>query len=346
MRNKKDSSKNSNIVEFPNLAKKLTDKGMKALQNKQINDAIAYFAQLIELEPEHPQGHYGTVLCFIELERFNEAEKWCENMLEDDIGDYYEVMKVYMLVLVQQGKFEKVITVLESVLEAPHPSKAAAVFEQTLHLAQEAINNEEKEEIIEIEDDELQLLIKELDNAVPEKQLHAIEMLSRIDNSKIIDAYKTFLKDEQKDPFLKSMILQSLREKNIDEAILIHKCNKKMTVYPNKLQDVFKDEYVLPVKQLLNEHIEHQNPTLYGLNLQIWLHYLYAIYPLVPSDHNANVWAGALHKVGAFFNGIEIEVEELAACYKVEKSSLLDAERQLLEIERNTFQGREFRHQN
>jgi hypothetical protein len=346
MRDKKDSSKNSKIVEFPNLAKKLTDKGMKALQNKQIHDSIAYFAQLIELEPTHPQGHYGTVLCFIELERFSEAEQWCETMLENHIGDYYEVMKVYMLVLVQQGKFEKVITVLESVLEEPHPSKATLVFEQTLHLAQEAIENDEKEEVIEIEEDELQLLIKELDNAIPEKQLHAIEMLSRVDSPKIVEAYKIFLEDKQKDPFLKSMILQSLKEKNIDEEIIIHKCNKKMAVYPNELQDVFKDEYVLPIKKLLNKHIEHENPTLYGLSLQIWLHYLYAIYPLIPDDYDANIWTGAIHKVGAFFNGIEIEVEELANIYKIEIRSLLDAERRLLEIEKNTFQGREFPHQN
>src|SRR5690554_4819339 len=125
-----------NLILFPGLVTKLVEKGMASLKEKRYYDALNFFQQSTELEPSHDQARYGLVITNIELNRLEEAKEHCESMLREGIGSYYEILQVYVSLLVQLGDYKKVETLLEGVIqEEKLPHQMAESFYQLLDFA-------------------------------------------------------------------------------------------------------------------------------------------------------------------------------------------------------------------
>ncbi|TLS39207.1 tetratricopeptide repeat protein [Pseudalkalibacillus caeni] len=339
MDNNNDQEKGK-VLYFPNLTQKLVEKGMAALKDKKYEEAYEHFNQLLEISPDHPQGHFGQVLCLVEFGRLTEAAERCEKMLNQDIGEYFDVMQVYISILVQLGKYQKVVTMIEAVLqENKMPPNIAESFYQLLHFSRKMTSYDFEDELIQ--DDEkgqdLQQLETYLQSEETEKQCIAIQKLSKSNDPLAYELYKEYLKDSGKDPLLKSMILQILREKNIDDNIMIHKFGKDLIINPSRLVDIFKQEFSVSVKEELASKVEHNNPTLYEMCIQVWWHYLFAITPFDADPPVKELWAAAIQKVGSEINGIEVIDEEIAEEYGIKVNELREAAGKIDRIEKQAF---------
>ncbi|MBM7096548.1 tetratricopeptide repeat protein [Bacillus sp. H-16] len=345
---KKGQGQEDNVIMFPGLVARLVDKGMEALKEKKHYDALRYFQQSAELEPTHSQARYGLVITNIELNRLDEAKTYCESMLKEGIGQYYEVLQVYVSLLVQLGKYEEVVTMLESVMaEDKLPPKMAESFYQLLEFSRQMTNHHQTG-ILEDEEPVDQFSspdewIKTLERGDPNQQWGALKKLSQVNTAKVVEAYRAFLEDKENDPVLKSYVMQMMKDMNIEGKFVVHKFGDTYTVQMNELEDVFHERFGNEVVRVLEDHLGQDNPTVVEMVMQVWWHYLFAIYPKSPDPYETKVWAAALHYLGLSLlmedDDKNMEIDDIIVLYKTSERPVKAAIKHIRSIETHLFQS-------
>ncbi|MBU8905078.1 DUF3196 family protein [Desertibacillus haloalkaliphilus] len=342
-----DQSKRTkeNVVLFPGLINKLVEKGMDSLKEKHYTQALSYFRQSLEVEPNHAQGRFGEVLSLIELGRLNEAKEASETMLKEDIGDYYDVLQVHVSLLVQLSKYDEVVTMLEAIIaEDKLPPHLAESFYQLLHFSRQMVEAEAEPSIeIDREADELSVdaidvLLEQLNSHEPNLQWHAIQQLGNVINEHVLAAFYEFLKVEENDPILKTMVLQMIKEEGIDDTVTVHKFDQTISIKADELEDVLHSELGLRVLNRLSEEVEHENPSLYEMMVELWWHYLIALYPLTPTPEDKDLWAAAIHMAGLESIGSDYTEEEIAKTYDQPIRVLLEKTEEITTVNKQVFQ--------
>ncbi|MFA9558641.1 tetratricopeptide repeat protein [Evansella sp. AB-rgal1] len=343
MGNKSNGNDDNNVILFPGLVSKLIEKGMSSLKEKKFYDALQYFQESTELEPTHPQARYGLVITNIELNRLTEAKKHCESMLREGIGQYYEVLQVYVSILIQLGDYQEVEVLLETVIsEEKLPAKMAESFYQLLNFSRQmtkpSVENEEEpnfEETLE-EVGKKEEWLHLLEQGELDQQWGAIQKLSQINSKDVEKAYKSFLLGDG-NPVLKSYILQMLKELNIKGTIEVHKFGETFTVDVDSLEDVFHEQFGTNVIKKLDEELGQDSPSLFEMVQQVWWHFLFALYPKAPKPTNESIWAASLHMLGTILMNDPQEVHEIAERYLVSEEEVTKAVQQMKEIESHLF---------
>lgn len=326
------------IVLFPGVVDKLVGKGMEALKEKQFVTALSYFTQALQIEPNHPQGRFGVALSLIEQSRLEEAKDVTKNMLNEDIGNFYDVLQVHISLLVQLGQYDEVVTILEGIMsEERLPANMAESFYHLLHFSRQMVEDGTTLEIADEHQEPPEELLQMLNEESIEKQWLAIQMLGKMANRVFFEAVKDCLKNKKFDPVLKSIILQFLKEKNIAETIEIHKFGKVVKLHTTELESVFHEKFGKNTLAVVAEQLENHNPSLFEMASQMWWHYLFVIYPIVPKPLNPNLWAAAIHKTAAEMTGLEEDDLQLAKLYQVNLEQLLECSQRMMKIEQEAF---------
>ncbi|WP_078555397.1 tetratricopeptide repeat protein [Bacillus alkalicellulosilyticus] len=336
------NQKKDNVVLFPGLVLKLVDKGMASLKAKKFEEALRFFQEALELEPNHSKGRFGEVLSYIELGMLEEAAEKSKEMLHEDIGNYYEILQVHISILFQLSNYEEVVIMLEAVLsEEQLPSNVAESFYQWLHFSRQMIGdgiNLEFEQPPHLEEQEPpQELLHLLENEDRTKQWKAIQLLSKSKHPIVITALKKFLVDDH-DLILKSVVLQLLSDLQINEPIEISKQGQTVTVVPTNVKNVYTQEFGQQVEKRIIAELEHDNPSLLETVLHLWWHYLFAVYPLIPIPEDERLWAAAVHIVGLEGQGFDFDELEIANRYQVSVFEMLEKSNEISDIEQNVFQ--------
>ncbi|RXI98452.1 hypothetical protein DS745_19190 [Anaerobacillus alkaliphilus] len=328
------------VVLFPGVVDKLVGKGMDSLKEKRFSQAHSYFEQALNIEPDHPQGRFGVALSLIEQSRLEEAKDVTENMLKEDIGNYYDILQVHISLLVQLGHYAEVVTMLEGIMEEEKlPANLAESFYHLLHFSRQMVDDGTPIEIaddIQFASEELILMLNE---GSPEKQWIAIQMLGKKSNHIFFESVKDFLKDGKQDPILKSLILQLLKEKKVEENIEIHKFGKVLDINISEIDHELNEEFRNETLTIVARHLENDNPSLFDVVRQLWSHYLLALYPFSPEPFTPSIWAAALHKTGAEMTGIEEDERHLANQYGVKVAEVQQCSLKINIIEQETFKG-------
>lgn len=335
----KEEQSKENIVLFPGVVEKLVTKGMDALKEKRFEDALSNFEQALEIQPDHPQGRFGVALSLIEQSRLQEAKEATAKMLKEDIGNYYDILQVHISLLVQLGHYDEVVTMLEAIMaEEKLPSHLAESFYHLLHFSRQMVDDCN----IELDDDGKdppEDLLCYLHNGSKEKQWLAIQMLGKALNGKTIEAFKDYLKNKQHDPILKSIVLQYLKDYQVDENIEIHKFGKVIKMNTAQLEDVFHKKFGEDTVEFISDQLEHENPSLFEVVSQICWHYLFAIYPTSPQPMEPKLWAAALHSVGEEMTGQDPNLQQIASQYGVNDKDIVTCIAEIQKIENDTYKG-------
>ncbi len=338
--NEEQKNSKEKVVLFPGVVEKLVAKGMEALKGKNFSEAHSYFDQSLQIEPDHPQARFGLALSLIEQSRLEEAKQVTEQMLKEDIGNYFDILQVHISLLVQLGEYNEVVVMLEGIMEEEKlPAHLAESLYHLLHFSRQMVDGETKIEMDEETKKPPNELLHMLNHGSPEKQWLAIQMLGKMPTEVFVESIKEFLKTDQNDPVLKSIALQLLKEKNVDEKMELHKFGKKLNINLINLEDVFHEKFGKDTIKLVADRLESENPSLYEMVSQVWWHYLFAIYPISPEPLNPTLWASAIHKTGVEIFGLEEDVLDIANAYKVDVDDMLTCASQILKIEREAFKG-------
>jgi tetratricopeptide (TPR) repeat protein len=322
------------VVPFPNLKQRLLDKGMDALKQKKFDDALELLQQTLQYDHTMDEVHFGVVVCLFELGYLEEAKDKCQQMLKQDLGDYYDVLQLYLTILIQLKEYEEVETTIEAVLQEDKiPPHTIENFYRLLDFSRKMTEHEVREDShIDVD------CLLDDDVSIPEQWniIHAL----RNESKGISYTYPTldqFLLNETKHPMIKTAVLQLFIEKDIFREVSVEKFGHKLTINSTELHHVEGHPFTIEVLQVLDSTLGNENPSLYEIVKEMWIRHLYVMYPFHPQPKVAAIWAAGLHKVGYDLHGIEIDSDELTDMYKISSKDLLFSSSRIREIEEISF---------
>ena len=97
--------------------------------------------QAILLDPFNSDSQMGLVLAYFDAGMVDKAKQLVGKMLFEGIGDYFEVMNLYLMLLVQVHKYDEVVSVLEELLVSEKiPKEQFENFNRLLHFSRRMLN--------------------------------------------------------------------------------------------------------------------------------------------------------------------------------------------------------------
>lgn len=331
--------KKENVILFPGLVTKLVEKGMTALKEKKHKEALEFFLQTLELEEEHPQGRLGVVLSYIELGMLQEAVEQSEEMLNQDIGDYYDVLQIHISLLIQLGQYQEVVAILEVVLaEDKIPSNYAESFYQLLHFSRQMSEDAITEEGNDVDDKAVEEAKKLLHSKDPASQWKGVQKLRNLNTDDVKDVLIAYLNDNENDLLIKSYVLQMIKEKKVDKLVKVVKLGKSLEINPIELPDFEENKFGIEVTKLLEEELENDNPTMLVIALELWWQYLFALFPLQPEPSNNKFWAAVIHIAALDSHSMDFDELEIAKTYQVNVKEVLHKVSEVINIQEQLFQ--------
>lgn len=342
MTDKSQNQKDSNIILYPGLVRRLLELGMDALKEKRGQSAYEYFKQAESIEPDNSKVRFGTMLSLVELGRLEEAVLLTDQLLKEDAGDYYENLQVHISLLVQLSRYEEVIEILDAVLaESQLPPQHAESLYKLLHFSRQMTEDSYLTNSFStsLEPDGVENIQTEhLQSSSPHKQWQSIQMLSKANSKQAAHDLVQYIEDPDKDLLLRSYALQLLMKWEIDQEVHITKLEKSLTVNPALLAK--RDDMTNrsdQIKQILSTELEHENPVLYELATQLLIMHLLIIFPFLPEQDEIYTYAAALHLLASERLGLTSNEESLALHYGCSLSDILEQTAVIEELEGKIF---------
>ena len=338
---KKKQNNNSKIIPFPNLEDRLLNEGMEALKDKRYKDALQFFNQFTTYNQNYPEVQVGIVVCLLELGLYEDAKEKCERLLQEDIGDYFNVMQIYITILIQLSEYDKVVTILEALFEEEKiPAEHAGELFHLLEFSRKSSDHLYGPSNQYESSANLQALGHILENGNISEQLQAIQNLKHETTiSEITEVLKNVLADRRTHPVIQSMVLQLMIEKDIHDSVVVQKFDWTMKVNLDEVIEIFEHPFTIQVLNKLEDTLIHENPTLYDAVKEIWERFLFVLFPFQPEPLEVMVWAGALHKFGYQLFGIDISDEEIEGIYHIKIEKIDQACQQIMEVEKRSMVG-------
>jgi pentatricopeptide repeat protein len=170
------------IIPFPHLSELLMKKGMEAMEDKNYKDAYRYFDQGIQIEPEHEDINIGLALSLVELGRYQEAKEIVKRMMDQGIGEYFHVINIYLMILLQLNEHEEIIAVIEALFDEDQvPPERVESLENLLAMSKRIAGQQEDSsqpsptEGLPIDEEEV---LRILESGTIEEQLYILSSLS------------------------------------------------------------------------------------------------------------------------------------------------------------------------
>lgn len=318
-----------NVILFPDLDKRLLERGLEQLQNKRFHDAVQLFEKAKTLSPEDADIYVGLVLAYYESGQLQKARQFAKEMLKEGIGDYFQTVDLYLMILIQLHEHEEIVTTIKVLQEEKEiPLDKQEHFQKLLDFSQRMLDNlvPDEESEVEVPLDSTEGL-QELDlfqSNDPNRQVLVIAELTHKNVRNYIKQVKVYLEDKEAHPFLKTMLLNILHEQEYDKEVKIEKFCMEKTLVPTEMVSLHECEQFKGIQKELS-HLENQDPILYQQLISFLERHLYLIYPFDLEPNQFKLWAAAYHLTGLNYNGVETTIEEIAEQYQVDQEELKQA---------------------
>ncbi len=334
---KKRDSKKDNVILFPGLEKRLLEKGLDYLKQKKYRDAIQYLDQALEHDPENSDIYVGLVLANYEAGNTKQAKRIAAEMLHSGLGDYIQVIDLYLMILVQLNEYREIVSTVEALLEEHEiPADKHEHFITMLEFGKRMGDGEaevEAEESFEegFEEQELNLF----DFKDPNDQVMIAARLARENIRPYISKIREYAASDEGHPFLKTMLVNILKEQEYAEEIVVRKFGWEEPFNPAHLPEL--GEYIESsgIIQLLSNEMESDDPVLFENVQSLAERYFFLIYPFKLPFGPASAWAAACHSIANEYYGFEDPLESFTEIYNSpteETEQVLDFIRRLEEI--------------
>lgn len=325
---------NDKVILFPDLEKRLLEKGLESLQQKKFREAVEYLEEANALAPENHDILFGLVLAYFELGLLTKAKELANQMLQMGIGDYIHIVELYITILVQLHQYDEIVTTIEVLLEDREiPKEKFEHFTRMLHFSRKM---EQSKPPIDIESTQDEMIREELNLFFYKDQEEQMKLASQLSERNIrpfIEEIKSYLSSKNGDVFLKTLLLKILIEQQYDKEVIVEKLDRALTVNPASMQHEIIQPQQSKLMQILVEQLEHEDPVLLeNLKNLIGRHFFF-IFPFQLQPFKDVVWAAAYHSLAAEYQGISCQLEELTCRYKVKEEDMMRAGLVLMKIE-------------
>ncbi|PFO03531.1 hypothetical protein COJ85_12810 [Bacillus sp. AFS076308] len=337
MKKREQVKRKDNIIYFPGLDKRLTDKGLESLEKKKFHEAIPLLEEARELDPDNENILIGLVLAYFEAGAFKKAKVLANEMLLKGIGDYFQMVDLYLTVLIQLHEYREIVATIEALLDEKEiPPEKHDHFLTILQFSRRMAEGREQQDNEQEEDSEVSALnLLEIDDI--NEQMIIVANLADKNIRPYLDEITNYLKFEAGHPFIKTLVLNLLKEQEINRELIVKKFAIEKKVIPIKLPEVREQPKMLAVKALLAEHLESNNPGLYENALSIVERTFLISYPFELEPNSAEAWAAAYDMLVQEYLGMDAEISKIARNYGAEPVEIENARVQIETIEKNSY---------
>jgi len=336
MKKREQVKRKDNVVYFPGLEKRLTDKGLESLEQKKFKEAITLLEEARELDQDNDDILIGLVLAYFEAGSFKKAKVLAKELLLKGIGDYFQMVDLYLTVLIQLHEYQEIVSTIEVLLEEKEiPTEKHDHFLTILQFSRRMAENRQsaEEEEITPEVQSLKLLSKNNLN----EQMLVVAGLADKNIRPFIDEISDYLKAETGHPFLKTMLLTLLKEQEINKELVVRKFSKENTFIPTELPEVRVQPQMMAVKDLLEDRLESKNPGLFENTIGMVERTFFISYPFELEPENPTAWAAAFHLLAQEYLGIDQKNSKIASEYGSALEEIEQAMAQIKEIEKISY---------
>jgi tetratricopeptide (TPR) repeat protein len=326
------SNSKNNIILFPHTIEHHLNEAIEAGNKKDYQEALRHFEQILRYDPNHLSGKIGLAVTWIEMKKYKDAIDLTSEMLEQGQGDYYHILRIHVAALLQSEQYSQLKMLLTKTLNEKNvPLSIRSECESLLEacgLLDENVPDQWSDEMdgelirqrIKEQPQLIDQWIKQLYSDNIEKQFLALEQLQYTTYGKAKDAVLKWVGENEGDPLLKTLALRTLHKMGVEGTVLFKKWGRiieiDMAQFPSSPNDF--PPFVHEVTHTLNEEAYHQDPTLAHFSSQVWMEYLYTIYPHYPELKDVKEWAAALHYVTAVRLYQEVDFASICDGYDVD----------------------------
>ncbi|MDW7613554.1 tetratricopeptide repeat protein [Peribacillus simplex] len=327
------------IIAFPNLGERLIAKGLDELGNRNFKAAAQLFSQAREYEPENDEVCMGLVVSLVELEYYEESKELCIEMLNKGIGDYFQLINIYLMVLLQLGEHQEMVTTIELLFEESQiPFDKEEHFEKMLQFSKRAL--EDKKEEKERQNQQLAEELQENDlfeGKMDNEMFMVISKLTNINIRPFIPEIAQFLQNDEGHPFFKTMLLNILIDQEYNEEVTLRKFNQTKSVIPREMKSVKETDFYKKVTGMTEEEISQENPSLFEMVHSLIDRHSFILYPFEPGPDRFAAWAAAYHALAEEYMTGEVFGSDLADLYLADEETVADILSYLKEIEEISY---------
>ncbi|QED48825.1 tetratricopeptide repeat protein [Cytobacillus dafuensis] len=335
---KRDRKKlNDKIILFPDLEKRLMEKGLECLQQKKFREAIEYLEGAMALEHNDNEIHIGLVLAYFEAGRLSEAKELANSMLQKGLGDYIQIIDLYLMILVQLHQYDEIVATIEILIEEKEiPHDKLEQFTRLLEFSKRMIDSNQEIGLTEGPADEHEPNHQELNLISINDQQEQIMLAAQLAERNIrpfIDEIKSYLQLKEGQPFFKTMLLNVLTEHEYEKEVIVEKLDRKQAFKPANLLGVHEQTQMKRLFHVVANQLEHEDPILYEHIKSLIARHNLIIYPFQLEPFMDEVWGAAYHSLAAEYLGLSQSLEELSQLYHVKEEELIRAGLILMKIE-------------
>jgi tetratricopeptide (TPR) repeat protein len=276
---KKHNEGKGKIVQFPGLKEKLLEKGVQALESGDIQESADLLTQAYEIDPENPDINTALILALYENKQYDDAKVICREMLLEGIGEYFEVVDMYLMILIQLHQHQDVVDTIHALFDEKEvPFDKEEHFKKLLHFSERIVEGKEPDTQARQDREEAQETSILKDKSLEEQTMIAAQLVHRNVRPYLAEL-QTYLNDGESHPFLQSMVLNVLREHGFDKEIPVNKLNEEAMIIPSELPDVFETDKFISVSEELEDLLAQRNPSLFQHALELVKRHFFIMYP-------------------------------------------------------------------
>lgn len=329
-----------NVVFFPGIVKRLTDKGLEKLHNRKFTEAIELLEEAKEHAPDNEEVLIGLVLAYFEASAFEKAKVLAKDMLLKGIGDYFQLVDLYLTLLIQLHEYGEIVSTIEALLEEKEiPTEKHEHFITLLQFSRRMADHNGPE-TYERMPEETSHEPKSLDLFSIHNLNEQMLMISRLTEKNIrpyVQEIATYLQAEKGHPFLKTVLLSLLKEQEYDRELAVRKFAYEEKVIPTQLPDVRHQPKMEKVKASLQTRLESSNPALVDNIVNLVDRIFFISYPIMLEPESTDAWAAAFHLLAQQYLGIDQDIDNMAAEYQVSREEMERVIEQIEQIEQISY---------
>ena len=241
---------------------------------------------------------------------------YIEKKLSAFSSKFYDVMIIYLYSLINSNNKEKALKLVKEELAMPY---IPALYEDRFKEIYRELSYKEKEakEFVLSRDKIREILETNEDKNII---ILAIVEMCKLNIRDFIDSIQVFLKRNLKNIY-KVMIIDALRSQGVNCEFSLVNGERISKINPITSENVLESEDYSILKKILEDNIGKQDPNLLALAVENLMLYLSDIYPDSIKEKDYEFVAYCIHLYSLRMYGSDIDEEELALIYRIDKQN-------------------------
>lgn len=339
MKKRERAKRIDNVIFFPGIEQKLADKGLESLQMKKYEEAINLLEEAKEHDPENENVLIGLVLAYFEASSLKKAKELAKEMLLKGMGDYFQMVDLYLTVLIQLHEYQEIVETIEALLEEKEiPPERHDHFLTILQFSRRMTEHNQSDinEILPEEETNIkELNLFSLHNL--NEQMLVVSSLAEKNIRPYLHEIEAYLNADSGHPFLKTMLITLLKEQEYDKELSIKKFSIVKIVAPTLLPEVSLQPRMKEIEKRLADRLENSNPVLFENIIGMVERIFFISYPFELEPEDPDAWAAAFHILGHEYLGIEQIYTDISIEYHISIEKIEQAIERIKELEEISY---------